>query len=109
MPAAILCYHSLTSSELPSASTAHVPQAELMAAVDVLRGFGEIVPLRMLVERHRAGRFTRGLYSLTFDDAYDAVRRLGDPLRRAGVPITIFVTTAAAENGRAFWWDRIDD
>jgi peptidoglycan/xylan/chitin deacetylase (PgdA/CDA1 family) len=109
MPGAILCYHSLTSPELPSASTAHVPQAELMAAIDVVRALGEIVPLQVLVARHRAARSTRGLFSLTFDDAYDAVRRLGDPLRRAGVPITIFVTTAAADSGRAFWWDRIDD
>jgi len=109
MPAAILCYHSLTSPELPSASTTHVPTSELMAAVDVVRAFGEIVPLRVLVERYRAGRATRGLFAFTFDDAYEAVRRLGHPLRDAGVPITIFVTTTAADSGRPFWWDRVDD
>jgi peptidoglycan/xylan/chitin deacetylase (PgdA/CDA1 family) len=109
MPAAILCYHSLTSPELPSASTAHVPTSELMAAVDVVRAFGEIVPLRVLVERYRAGRATRGLFAITFDDAYEAVRRLGHPLRDAGIPITIFVTTTAADSGRPFWWDRVDD
>jgi peptidoglycan/xylan/chitin deacetylase (PgdA/CDA1 family) len=102
MPAAILCYHSLTSPERPSASTAHVPVSELMAAIEVVRSFGEIVPLSTIVERYRSGRSTRGLFALTFDDAYEA-------LRGVDVPITIFVTKFGADSGRPFWWDRTDD
>jgi peptidoglycan/xylan/chitin deacetylase (PgdA/CDA1 family) len=106
MPAgAILCYHSLTSADLPSASTAHVPVAELTAALGVVRRLGEIVPLRVLVERHRAGRSTRGLVALTFDDAYQALALLA----AERVPLTVFVMSAAADRGMRFWWDRTDD
>ena len=109
-PASILCYHSVTNADLPSASGMHVPDDELIAAIDVVRRVAEIVPLRELIARHRAGRATRGLAAFTFDDAYAALpTAIGAYLARTGVPITIFVTTAATERGARFWWDRVDD
>ena len=103
-PASILCYHSVTTADRPSASSQHVPDHELIAAIDVVRRVAEIVPLREIVERLRDGRPTRGLAAFTFDDAYAAL-----PMVRIGMPITIFVTTAATETGARFWWDRVDD
>ena len=88
----------------------HVPDRELIAAVEVLRAMAEIVSLREILERHRAKRSTRGLAALTFDDGYAALPALiGDYLVRASVPITVFVTTAATDRAARFWWDRIDD
>ncbi len=104
-PAAILCYHSLTSTAWPSASPVNVPAEELVAAIATIRAFAEIVPLREIVERHRAGRSTSGLVALTFDDAYITLL----DLMPSGVPVTVFVTTAATERGARFWWDRVDD
>lgn len=106
----VLAYHSVTSADLPSASAMHVPDGELVSAIETIRRVAEIVPLRTIVDRHRAGRSTRGLVALTFDDAYAALPRLmGDYIARAAVPITVFVTTAATDAGATFWWDRIDD
>src|SRR5579872_4154872 len=69
-PGSILCYHSVTTADLPSASVVNVPRAELEAAIALVRTLAEIVPLTVLVERHRARKSTRGLAALTFDDAY---------------------------------------
>lgn len=102
---AILCYHSLTTAEWPSESTANVPATELRAAIGLVQQLGEIVPLMELVDRHRAGRSTAGLVALTFDDAYATLPLLLDP----SVPSTIFVTTNATDRGARFWWDRVDD
>lgn len=109
-PVTILAYHSVTSADLPSASAMNVPEGELVSAIETIRRVAEIVPLRTVVERHRAGRSTRGLVALTFDDAYAALPSvMGHYFARAAVPITVFVTTAATDSGATFWWDRIDD
>jgi peptidoglycan/xylan/chitin deacetylase (PgdA/CDA1 family) len=48
---------------------------------------------------------------LTFDDAYTDFADVAWPLlRRAGLPVTLFVPTAYPDvPGRAFWWDRLHD
>jgi peptidoglycan/xylan/chitin deacetylase (PgdA/CDA1 family) len=109
-PGAILCWHSATSKDLPAASPMHVGEREFVAAVELLRTVAEVVPLRELVERHRAGRSTRGLAALTFDDAYAALPPLIGPyIARVGIPVTVFVTTRATDRGMRFWWDRVED
>ncbi|HSY83881.1 MAG TPA: polysaccharide deacetylase family protein [Gemmatimonadaceae bacterium] len=109
-PGSILCWHSVTADRLPSESPMHVPDRELITAIELLRSVADIVPLREIVERHRAGRSTRGLVSLTFDDGYAALPALiGDYIVRAHVPITVFITTVATDRAARFWWDRIDD
>ena len=70
---AILCFHSLTTPELPAEGDAHVPWAFFQRTVRLARRLGEVVPLSTLVARHRAGRSTAGLTALTFDDAYAAL------------------------------------
>jgi peptidoglycan/xylan/chitin deacetylase (PgdA/CDA1 family) len=88
----------------------HVSDREFVAAVELVRTVAEIVPLRDLVDRHRAGRPTRGLVALTFDDAYAALPPLIGPyIARIGIPVTVFVTTGATDRGMRFWWDRVED
>jgi peptidoglycan/xylan/chitin deacetylase (PgdA/CDA1 family) len=88
----------------------HAPVEELVAAIELVRRVATIVPLRELLDRHRAGRSTRGLVAFTFDDGYAALPALLDSyLREASVPITVFITTAATNRAARFWWDRIDD
>jgi peptidoglycan/xylan/chitin deacetylase (PgdA/CDA1 family) len=107
---AILCFHSLTTPELPADGDAHVPLRFFKRAVRVARHLGEIVPLDTLVGRCRTGASTSGLIALTFDDAYAALGGdFADFVSKEQVPITVFVTTDAAAHGRTFWWDRIDD
>jgi peptidoglycan/xylan/chitin deacetylase (PgdA/CDA1 family) len=46
--------------------------------------------------------------ALTFDDGYADNLTRGLPLlEQAGVPATVFVSTAHVEHGRPFWWDEL--
>lgn len=106
----ILCYHSVTSARLPSASDAHVPIDALTGLVRLARRIGEIVPLVELIERHRAGRSTAGLFAITFDDAYHALLEIAaDLIHREQVPVTVFAVANACAAGSSFWWDRVED
>lgn len=108
-PGSILCFHSITSDPM-DAGAAHVAARTLRMAVDAARDAGTLVPLRELVSRHQQGRSTRGLTALTFDDAYAALLSPDVAfLRTENIPVTVFVTTDAAETGSAFWWDRVDE
>ena len=68
----------------------------------------EPVPLRELIARHVGARSTAGLFSVSFDDAYQslATEAVRDSL--AGIPSTFFVVTGASATGAAFWWDRVE-
>lgn len=106
----IICYHSVTSPDLPSSSHINVPREQFLAQVRLLRGQGEVVPLRALLDAHVAGRRTSGCFALTFDDAYAALPSLiADDIATLELPVTVFVPTAFIDTGRAFWWDRLDD
>jgi peptidoglycan/xylan/chitin deacetylase (PgdA/CDA1 family) len=105
----ILCYHSLTDRAWPSASLVSVPRDRFEAQVELLRRLAQIVPLPSLLEEHAAGRDTRGLVALTFDDAYASLLPSAPFLRTERVPITVFVVAEAAEAGANFWWDRVED
>jgi peptidoglycan/xylan/chitin deacetylase (PgdA/CDA1 family) len=57
-----------------------------------------------------SGRRTKGLFALTFDDAYAALPALiGGDIATLKLPVTVFVPTGFVDAGRAFWWDRLDD
>ncbi|MBA2245358.1 MAG: polysaccharide deacetylase family protein [Gemmatimonadetes bacterium] len=107
---AILCYHSLTSPELPAESTIHVSLEAFRADVSLVRRWGRLVSISELLRRHHEGRSTAGLVALTFDDGYAALPALlTDFLEREEVPIAVFAVTDALRSGAAFWWDRIED
>lgn len=107
---AILCFHSITTPELPAEGAAHVPLEAFESSVRIARRLGELVPLGELVRRHGQGRSTSGLIAVTLDDAYAALHtEFRDIVSREAVPIAIFVVTQAAEAGARYWWDRIDD
>jgi peptidoglycan/xylan/chitin deacetylase (PgdA/CDA1 family) len=106
---AVLCFHGLDVDGAPSRASMHVPLRLLEASVSVIRSLATIVPLREIVSRHVAGRGTAGLVALTADDAYASLLAAEPFLQRSGVPLTVFVVSAALAGGRTFWWDRIDD
>lgn len=109
-PASVLCFHGVTSAEWPSGSPVNVPATAFAALADAVCSAAEVVPLAELVTRHRAGRPTRGLVAITFDDAYASLHTLlADVIASRRLPVTLFVATAYSATGRTFWWDRIDD
>src|SRR4051812_6690625 len=68
----ILCFHSVADQPLDPGSP-HVSPATLRMVIAAARRVGTIVPLREILARHRAGRSTRGMVAITFDDAYAAL------------------------------------
>jgi len=107
---AILCFHGVTTPELPSHGDVHVSVARFKSLIAAARSVGQLVPLQDLIARHRAGRKTAGLVAVTMDDAYASL--LGETaefVRREAIPLTVFVVVNAATYGSAYWWDRIDD
>ncbi len=107
---AILCFHGVTSPELPSHSDVHVPLREFKALIAAAKRMGQLVRLADLVRRHFAGRSTAGLIAVTVDDAYASLLgEAADFVSREAIPLTVFVVVDAAARGVPYWWDRIDD
>lgn len=107
---AILCYHGITGDGADGRATFHVPAAQLDRDLALLRRMGTIVPLAEMLGRIDAGRPVRGLFAITFDDAYEGVLRLGLPVLEAHrAPATVFAVSAALAGGARFWWDRLED
>lgn len=106
----ILCFHGVTTPELPSQSDVHVPIGKFKSLIAAAQRVGHLVPLQELVERHRDGRSTAGLVAVTLDDAYASLLgETADFVRREAIPLTVFVVVEAAAHGASYWWDRIDD
>jgi peptidoglycan/xylan/chitin deacetylase (PgdA/CDA1 family) len=107
---AVLCFHGVTTPDLPSHSDVHVPLEKFKSLIAAARGIGHLVPLRDLVRRHLSGRSTAGLVAITVDDAYASLLgEAADFVRREAIPLTVFVVAHAAAMGATYWWDRIDD
>jgi len=107
---AILCFHSLTTPELPAEVEVHVSAHFFASALNLARRLAEIVPLRVILERYQEGKSTTGLIAITCDDAYATLLAVGGELiRKEGVPLTVFVVTDAALSAGKYWWDRIED
>ena len=104
----VLCYHGITAGTDPGVSDMHVPTS---VATEQLRQVGrlfEIVPLKLIVDRHIHGLSTRALAAVTFDDAYQSIARLRADPDLKNVPITVFATTGATVRDQRFWWDILD-
>jgi peptidoglycan/xylan/chitin deacetylase (PgdA/CDA1 family) len=106
----ILGFHSFTTRELTGDGDAHVPLEWFARAVRLAQQTGEIVPLEVLLRRHADGRTTAGLVAITLDDAYAALAgAFADLISAESIPVSVFVVSGAAEDGRRFWWDRVED
>jgi peptidoglycan/xylan/chitin deacetylase (PgdA/CDA1 family) len=106
----VLAYHGVRRGSESAAGTMHVSRANFDATTHAIGRVATYVPLRELVARHHAGRSTRGLVSVTFDDAYGSVFAEAWPtIVDQDVPVTVFVVLRGTEEGKPFWWDRMDE
>jgi len=108
--ATILCFHGVEANGPAASGSAHVSTRHFRETIDVARSVARPVPLVELIDRWRAGHSTRGLFAVTFDDAYRSLadQAARDALAGGMVPITIFVVNEATERGLPFWWDRVE-
>jgi peptidoglycan/xylan/chitin deacetylase (PgdA/CDA1 family) len=66
------------------------------------------LPMDEFVARLAGGALPPHAAAVTFDDGYvDSLSHAKPILERAGVPATVFLTTAPAQQGSAFWWDAL--
>src|SRR5687768_9087001 len=103
----VIAYHGV--GESPSNKVMHVSPERLLAQIELLRDRYQVVPLRALLNRWRAGASTRNCVAITFDDAYAGVLIHALPILRAlEIPATVFVASDYAARGAAYWWDSVE-
>lgn len=101
----VLAYHGVGEGAVHS-PVMHVTPERLHEQLDFLSRRCSVIPLRELVARWQSRRSTRDCLAVTFDDAYEGVARWAAPvLRDLDLPATIFVASAHARCGGAYWWD----
>lgn len=62
------------------------------------------------VDQIADGSIEAGSIALTLDDGYcDTVSAMLPAIQRAGLPITVYVTTGGLDESTVFWWDRLTE
>jgi peptidoglycan/xylan/chitin deacetylase (PgdA/CDA1 family) len=104
----ILLYHRI--AELSSdPQLLAVPPARFAEQLIVLRKRFQVLPLGDLVQAVRAGRASRRMAAITFDDGYaDNLHEAQPLLARAGLPATVYVASGTLGTAREFWWDEME-
>jgi peptidoglycan/xylan/chitin deacetylase (PgdA/CDA1 family) len=86
----------------------HNPPRETVEAHVLALASMRPVPLDEIIERLRAGRPTRGIYSITVDDGVGSTTRELAGLARANrIPVTFYLPTAYLDTGRPYWFHRV--
>lgn len=103
----ILAYHNVVDDDLPvwGERALHIRRSLFQQHLEMLQSWGQIVPLRNLLEEPDDESEAGPRFALTFDDAYqgavDAIRTLLVP---RNIPSTVFFNPGLL-GVDAFWWD----
>lgn len=75
----------------------------------LLKNGYEIIALKKMMERIRAGENLYKSICLTIDDGYVDIKNVALPIfRKYSVPVTVFITTEFVSGNLMMWWDKID-
>ena len=103
----ILMYHRVASPPVDPWGLAVHPDV-FEQHLSVLRRFRRPLPMSAFVEQLERGTLARDAVAVTFDDGYaDNLTEASPRLASAGVPATLFLTTATVGQGREYWWDEV--
>lgn len=105
----ILLYHSVTDHPNDFLNGLdNITVAAFEAHMRFLRENYQIVSLENLVRLLRAGRKTKNVVSITFDDGYRNVLTNALPiLQKYGIPATVFLITDLIRGNRLFWRNKL--
>lgn len=104
----ILMYHRVADVECDPYGLA-VPPGAFREQVEALARSERVLPLPRAREAIESGRVPGRAFVVTFDDGYRDNLTVALPeLERAGVPATVFVTTAAVDAREELWWDLLE-
>ena len=105
----VLMYHRIASVSVDPWNLAVSP-AHFDDQLGTLGRHVDFVPLAWLRDNLRAGRRSRPVVAVTFDDGYaDNLLAAKPVLERYQVPATVFVASGFTGRSQAFWWDRLAD
>lgn len=103
----VLMYHRVATVDTDPWQLCVAPEA-FESQVRALRESFDVVPLAELRGRMRAGRRSRPVASIAFDDGYVDNLTVAKPiLERLSLPATVFVITGCVGRREAFWWERL--
>jgi peptidoglycan/xylan/chitin deacetylase (PgdA/CDA1 family) len=104
----VLGYHRVTRSDLDPFRLAVDPKAFARHVAMLARNFRPMA-LGELVEAARRRAIPSRAVAVTFDDGYvDNLLEAAPLLHDAGVPATVFVSTAALGTGSTLWWHALE-
>jgi peptidoglycan/xylan/chitin deacetylase (PgdA/CDA1 family) len=101
----ILMYHRIASPTVDPWKLCVSPE-HFAGQMQQLRAIADVVPLNELPSRLQAGRNSRPVVAITFDDAYlDNLTHAKPVLAQVAAPATIFVPTGWVGSSEPIWWD----
>lgn len=105
--AIILMYHQVCEKKSDPWQLAVSPE-NFQYQLNYLKNYFDVVSVDELVETVKAGRLTRNLVAITFDDGFvDNYTNAAPLLEWFELPATFYLTSAAIRAPRLFWWDEL--
>jgi len=106
--ALILLYHRVAELDSDPWGLVVTPR-HFEEHLQVLRGFGRVMPLKELAAAVNNQALPRRAVAVTFDDGYaDNLLNAKPLLEKHSVPATVFIATGHTGEAREFWWDELD-
>lgn len=99
----VFCFHGIDNLIDQEIEEESLPVELFKQQVDYLRRNFEIISIQEFEDRFKTKSFTNREAVLTFDDGYESMLRVVDPiLRRYNLPYTVFVSTHNITTGDLF-------
>lgn len=103
----VLMYHRIAEPSSDPWDMAVTP-AHFAEHLDVIRRYGQCLPLATFADRMRSADRPRRMIAITFDDGYrDNAVNAAPLLEASDMPATVFVVSSTVGVGRDFWWDAL--
>lgn len=103
----VLMYHRVAEPTSDPWDMAVTP-THFAEHLDVIRRYGECLPLAKFTDRMASADRPRRMIAITFDDGYrDNALNAAPLLEAQDMPATVFVVSSTVGAGRDFWWDAL--
>ncbi len=106
--AVVLVYHRIAEPMSDIWGIAVSPN-NFESHLQILKSNYNVVPLNELVDNIYKKKIKRNTVAITFDDGYVDNYLVAKPLlEKYNLPATFFIASGYLDNGREFWWDRLE-
>lgn len=99
----VFCFHGIDKLVDPEVEEESLPVELFRQQIDYLRKNFEIISIGEFEKRYKDKTFTNREAVITFDDGYESMLRVVDPILRGyGIPYTVFVAAHNITTGQLF-------